>query len=339
MRKLGRILGWVFIGLLLLAGAAITFTIGWRPFVGPRSRALTSRTFEPNPTRLARGEYLVKNVTDCMDCHADHDWSAHDAPLRPSTLGAGQDMNLLKGFPGKVYAPNITPDRETGAGTWSDDQLARAIREGVGHDGRALFPFMPFEDFRALSDEDLASIIVYIRSIPPIRQQRPPTDLIFPVKYLIRTVPEPLEAPVAQADLSTAEKRGKYLVTIAGCTDCHTPQDDKGQPIAGLEFAGGFVLDGPWGRVASANITQDPSGIPYYDDALFMQVMRTGYVKARKINQIMPWHTYRGMTDEDLAAVFAYVKTFKPVPHHVDNSAAPTYCKLCRQSHGGANVN
>jgi hypothetical protein len=218
-----------------------------------------------------------------MGCHAEHDWTSHDAPVRSNTAGAGQDMNMLKGFPGKVYAPNITPDRDTGAGTWSDDQLARAIREGVSHDGRALFPFMPYLDFRAMSDEDVASVIVYLRSLPPVHRQLPRTELIFPVKYLIRSAPEPLDGPVGEPDLSTPEKRGKYLVTIAGCADCHTPQDAHGQPIAGLEFAGGFVLDGPWGRVASANLTQDPSGIPYYDEALFSEVMRTGYVKARKL--------------------------------------------------------
>ena len=172
-------------------------------------------------------------------------------------------MNILKGFPGKVYAPNITPDPETGAGSWSDDQLARAIREGVGHDGRALFPFMPYPDFRAMCDEDLASIIVYLRSLPPVRRQLPTTDLIFPVKYLIRSVPQPLDAPVLEPDVSTPEKRGRYLVTLAGCEDCHTPQDAHGQPLPGMDFAGGLILDGPWGRVASANITPEPSGISY----------------------------------------------------------------------------
>jgi hypothetical protein len=200
-----------------------------------------------------------------MLCHAEHDWTAHDAPLRPNANGAGQDLNLLKGFPGKVYATNITPDRDTGVGAWSDDQLARAIREGVSRDGRALFPFMPYLDFRAMSDEDLASVIVYLRSLTPVRRQQPPTELIFPVNYLIRGAPEPLDGLVAEPDVSTPEKRGKYLVTIAGCTDCHTPKDSHGQPMAGLEFAGGFVLDGPWGRVASANLTPDPSGIPYYE--------------------------------------------------------------------------
>jgi hypothetical protein len=128
-------------------------------------------------------------------------------------------------------------------------------------------------------------------------------------------------------------------VTIAGCKDCHTPQDAHGQPLPSMDFGGGFILDGPWGHVASGNITPDPSGIPYYDTVLFTQAMRSGYVKARKLSQIMPWHTYRGMTDEDLAAMFAYLKTLKPVHHRVDNTAPPTFCKVCRQTHGGGDQN
>jgi hypothetical protein len=339
MRKLAKILLWFGVALVALLAVSITFTIGWRPFIGPQARTLTARKFESTPSRLARGEYLVNNLTDCMDCHAQHDWTSHDAPLIPNTLGAGQDMNMLKGFPGQVFAPNITPDPETGAGNWSDDQLARAIREGVGHDGRALFPFMPYPDFHNMSDEDLASVVVYLRSLPPINQRHPPTQLIFPVKYLIRAVPQPINESVPQPDISTPEKRGKYLVAVAGCTDCHTPADDHGQPLPGMDFSGGFILEGPWGRVASANITFDPSGIPYYDEALFTQTMRTGFVKARKLSQIMPWRTYRGMTDEDLAAIFAYIKTLKPVQHRVDNTLPPTYCKLCRHMHGGGNLN
>jgi mono/diheme cytochrome c family protein len=333
-----KILGSVLAPLVVVLAAGITFTIGWRPFFGPRARPLSARKFESTPARLARGAYLVRHVSDCMTCHSEHDWTGHEAPVLPNTLGAGQDMNLLKGLPGSVHAPNITPDPDTGAGNWSDDQLARAIREGIGHDGRPLFPFMPYRGLRALSDEDLASIIVYLRSLPPVRQSRPATTLIFPVRYLIRDAPRPLDAPVPTPDLSTPEKRGNYLVTIAGCSDCHTPQDTHGQPLPEMDFAGGFILDGPWGRVASANLTPDPSGIPYYDEALFVEVLRTGYVKARKLNQIMPWHSYRGMTDEDLSAVFAFVKTFKPVRHHVDNAASPTYCNVCGQIHGGGDA-
>ena len=105
---------------------------------------------------------------------------------------------------------NLTPDLETGAGNWTDDQLARAIREGVGHDGRALFPLMPYSRFRSMSDEDLASVIVYLRSLPPVHHELPPTEIIFPVKYLIRNAPQPLEGPVASPDPSDRLAWGKY---------------------------------------------------------------------------------------------------------------------------------
>jgi mono/diheme cytochrome c family protein len=335
MKKIANVLVWSVVALVAVLAVAMTFTIGWRPYIGPRTRPLTARTIARTPERLARGTYLVKHVTPCMECHAPHKWDAHDAPIEPRWLGAGQEMPV-KGLPGRVVAPNISPDPETGAGNWTDDQLARAIREGIGHDGRALFPLMPYERYRSMSDEDVASIIVYLRSLAPARRQQPATDVVFPVRYLIRSSPEPLRAPVPAPDVSTPAKRGAYLMTIGACSNCHTPQDDRGQPIRGLEFAGGFVFDGPWGRVASSNLTPDPSGIPYYDVALFKDVLRGGYVKARRVNQIMPWHAFGGMTDEDIAAVFANLATVPPVAHRVtnDESVPATFCKLCRQRHG-----
>jgi mono/diheme cytochrome c family protein len=326
---------WIGIALLvivLLVVGAISLTIGWRPFIGPKARPLTERKFEPTPARRARGQYLVENL-GCFDCHGEHDWKKHDAPLIAGTAGAGYAEFPMAGLPGRVTPPNITPDPETGAGNWTDDQLARAIREGIGHDGRALFPFMPYPDLRIMSDEDLASVIVYIRSIPPVHKALPKTEIIFPVKYLMRSVPQPVTEAVPEPDRSNPVVYGKYMVTIAGCTDCHTPQS-KGQNLPGMDFAGGFILEGPWGRVASANITPDASGISYYDEALFIQTMRTGYVKARELNQIMPWWHFRNLTDDDLKAMFAYLRTLKPVKHRVDNTEPPTLCKLCGSRHG-----
>jgi mono/diheme cytochrome c family protein len=328
----------VVLCLVVVLAVGITATIGWRPFLGPRSRPLTNRVFEKTPERWARGKYLVENVNSCMVCHSPHDWTKHDAPLTPGMEGAGQDMAFIAGLPGRVMAPNLTPDPETGAGNWSDDALARAIREGIGHDGRTLFPMMPYQHFHDLQDEDLASIVVYLRSLPAVRNPLPTTEIIFPVKYLIRSVPEPITSPVPPHDLSDPVKRGAYLVYVAGCADCHTPQD-QGQPIDGTEFGGGQIFEGPWGRVATANLTPDASGIPYYDEALFVQTIRTGYVKARELKQIMPWHEYRNMTDDDLKAIFAYLKTLKPVKHVVDNAEPPTLCPVCKTTHGGGDKN
>ena len=197
---------------------------------------------------------------------------------------------------------------------------------------------MPYQGFRTMSEEDLASVVVYLRSLPPVHSQLAKTKINFPVKYLIRSVPEPVETPVASSDPSDRIKYGQYLVTIGGCEDCHTPQE-RGQMVAGFEYGGGALMRGPWGQVSSANITPDPSGISYYDEALFIEVMRTGYVKARKLNSIMPFGAFKHLTDDDLKAMFAYLQTVKPVKHRVDNSEPPTYCKLCRQKHGGGDQN
>src|SRR5271157_1681966 len=235
MLKILKIAAFGVVGLIVAVAIVISLTIGWRPFIGPRARPLTNRTFERTPERLARGRYLVENL-GCFECHGEHDWTKHDAPLIEGTRGAGYSDFPMAGLPGHVAPPNITPDPETGAGRWTDDMLARAIREGIGHDGHALFPFMAYPDFRSISDEDLASLVVYLRSIPPIRKSLPKTEIIFPVKYLMRSVPQPITEPVPQPDVSAPVERGNYLVTIAGCTDCHTPQKN-GQPIPGLEFA------------------------------------------------------------------------------------------------------
>ena len=336
--RLWRVVGWGFAILVVLLLAGITATIGWRPFIGPKARPLTDRRFDTSPERLARGQYLTENLLDCFACHSDRDWTKHDAPLVAGTKGGGAPVFPLQGLPGNVYPPNISPDMETGAGRWTDDQLARAIREGIGNDGRALFPFMPFENYRHLSDEDLASVIVYLRSLPPVRRAVPKTELIFPVKYLIRSAAEPITETVQAPDVSTPVKRGEYLVTLGGCRDCHTPME-QGQRMTALDLSGGFLLRGPWGEAASANLTPDPSGIPYYDETLFLDVMHTGYVKARKLSQIMPWWNYRGLTDPDLRAMFAYLRTVPHVKHRVDNSKPPTQCKTCGLTHGAGDMN
>ncbi len=338
MKKIGKVLLIALGALVVLLAAAITVTIGWRPFLGPKTRPLTERKFEITPQRLARGHYLATAVSGCSYCHSEHDWNQRTTPILPGREAAGEVL-LYGGLPGRVVAPNLTPDPQTGAGNWSDDQLARAMREGIGHDGRALFPIMAYERFRSMSDEDLASVVVYLRSLPPVQHELSKTEIIFPVKYLIRNVPEPINAPVAAPDPSDRTAWGKYLVTIAGCQDCHSPNDAHGQPIPGMSFAGGFYLTLNGEKAAAANLTPDATGVSYYDEALFLKVMRTGYVGARKLSSLMPFPFYGNMTDEDLKAIFAYLRTISPVKHRVDNSLPVSYCKLCKQWHGAGDQN
>lgn len=337
---MGKLWTWVGRGvvvLLVVLVAAITFTIGWRPFLGPRARPLTGNKFQSTPERLARGRYLANSVSGCIYCHSEHDPKAEGDPVIESRIGAGQ-VFPLEGLPGTVVAPNLTPDPVTGAGTWTDDQLARSIREGIGHDDRTLFPLMPYGHFRNMADEDLASVVVYLRSLKPVQHSLPRTEIAFPVKYLIRSAPQPVTAPVAPGNAADPIQWGKYLVEISGCTDCHTPQQ-RGQRNPALAFAGGFELKGPFGDVTSANITPDTTGISYYDEKLFIQTLRTGKVGARMLNPIMPWIMLRNMTDDDLKAEFAYLRTLPPIRHRVDNSLPPTECKVCRGRHGGGDQN
>jgi mono/diheme cytochrome c family protein len=338
MKRFARWLLVFACALVLLLTIGISFSIGWRPFLGPKARPLTSRTFERTPQRLERGRYLVTGFAGCIYCHTPHDWFAPGLPFIPGKEGAGEVEPYI-GLPGRIVAPNLTPDPETGAGRWTDDQLARAIREGIGHDGRALFPLMPYTHYRRMPDEDLASIVVYLRSMPPVRNPLPKTEVSFPVNYLIRNVPKPVLSPVPDlAPLSEPVKRGEQIVFLAGCADCHTPSD-RGADLPGMAFAGGTPFPGPWGYVVAANITPDASGISYYDEALFLQAMRTGFVSARPLSPVMPFQVAKNVSDDDLRAVFAYLRTLKPVQHRVDNSEPPTFCKLCRQKHGAGDRN
>ena len=327
----------VFIVVIVLLGVGAVKVLGARAFLGPLSRPLTSRTFEVTPARLQRGQYLANSI-GCLYCHSPHDWSKGDDPILPGMTGAGQQLPYSD-LPGKVFAPNLTPDKASGVGNWTDDMLARAIREGIGYDGRALFGIMPFAHYRNMADEDLASIIVYLRSLPAVNNPLPKTEIIFPVKYIMRNDPQPITGPVASPDVSDPVKRGRFLVNLTGCTDCHTPVDNHHVPIPGLEFSGGQVLGAPWGAVASANITPDPSGIPYYDESMFIKAMRTGRVGTRELNKTMPWSVLRNMTDEDLSGIFAYLKTLKPVHHRVDNTEPPTPCPLDGTMHGAGSQN
>jgi mono/diheme cytochrome c family protein len=266
-------------------------------------------------------------VLQCFVCHSDRDWTQPGGPPIAARKGAGHVWEDR----GWLVSPNITPDRETGAGTWTDDMFARAIREGIGHDGRVLHPQMWYGAFRHLSDEDVASVIVYLRALPPVRNALPVTKL--PAGRPPLTAPDPLEGPVAAPDLSTAVSRGAYLAGIADCQGCHTAWE---APLNPGYFGGGNRIE-IFGRPAvfSANLTAAPSGIgAFYDETLFREVLRAGSLKGRAINPVMPWVVFGRMTDEDLDAIFAFLRSRHPVNHTISNTDEPTPCPVCGQTHG-----
>lgn len=328
---------------LIVAGTIIGFYFGWsvypqllRVVLGPRARPLRNISFERTAARVQRGHYLVEGPLACFRCHSDRDWSKPGAPPVEGKAGAGHVFSD-DGRPWLV-APNITPDRETGAGTWSDDMLARAIREGIGHDDRALHPQMYYRAFAELSDEDLASTIVYLRTIPAVKNALPQTRLPWAVRLKITGEPQPITRPRGKRADAEYAPYGGYLAGVADCVGCHTDWYHPGSAV-NARFFGGNPIWSPSGPVFSANITSDPSGIGYYDSAMFVRVLRTGKVGARVLSGAMPWYWYRNMTDEDLRIIFAALRHVKPVRHLVDNTEAPTYCPRCTQKHGGGSDN
>jgi hypothetical protein len=338
----------VWLVLLCCIGAGVVFVglhygwrsyqAAWRAVAGPRKRKLRVAKFERTEARRQRGEYLVNGVLGCFHCHSDRDWTQDGFPIVPGTIGAGHDY-AQEGFPGLVM-PNITPDIETGAGSWTDDMLARAIREGIGHDGRALIPTMPYQSFRKLSDEDTAAVVVYLRSIPEVHRVLPKMRRTLAQRFRDNSLPEPIMTPIPQPTFRTLKDKGEYLEFLADCAGCHTDWYHPGSAVNAKLFAGGNEFpDAHGGRVFSPNLTPDPSGIPYYDEAFFIQVIRTGRVGARPLNGLMPWVSFRNMNDDDLRAVFAWLQAQEPVKHIVDNTEPPTYCKRCYQIHGGGENN
>jgi mono/diheme cytochrome c family protein len=324
---------------VILAAVGLPAMVGIRPFIGAKARPITDRRFERTPARLERGKYLVESGhPPCGVCHSPIDTKDGHLTVKDGMWMAGRNWTP-DGVP-FVTAPNLTPDPETGVGNRTDDELARAIREGIGHDGRTLFPIMPYQRFRHMTDEDLASVVVYLRSLPAVRNPLQTSDVPFPVKYLINGLPQPVDGPVT-ADLSTPEKRGQYDVEVLGvCGECHTTQDSQGTIVPGMDYAGGTQL--PFGDrkvVYSANITPSVNGIPYYTEELFIEAMRTSKVRSRQLDDMMPTHYFGKMTDQDLKDIFAYLKTLKPVDHYVDNSLPPTYCQKCKLTHGGGERN
>lgn len=290
-----------------------------------RVRPLTTVKYDRTAQRLKQGEYLVLNVLECFVCHSDRDWNAPGAP--PIAKGYGSGHFFFEDSTGRLTAPNITPDNETGAGKWTDDMFARAIREGVGHDGRALSYHMPYSDFKILSDEDLASVIVYIRSIPPVHNIVLPTKIPAAERSGIEKSLRPITQPISTPDFSDPKKRGKYLVDLASCAVCHTSWAEYNPGL----FAGGNLIDHGHGKAFSANITSDPSGMAYGENG-FIFVMRTG--KGGTLSHNMPWAVYKNMTDDDLKAIYRYLRSIPPAQHFITSQPPFTHCEVCGLEHG-----
>ena len=278
---------------------------------------------EVTPEMLKRGEYLANHVCVCIDCHSSRDWRKFSGPIIKGTEGKGGEAFTRDfGFPGSFYSKNITP---ANIGNWTDGEIFRAVTCGVDKNGKALFPVMMYPYYRTMDKDDIIAIIAYIRTLKPIKNETKPAEPDFPMNFIINTIPQ--EAVFTERpSRDNVIDYGKYLVNAGACSECHT-NSIKGQKVKGMDFAGGreFNFPGPK-KIISANITPDKeTGIGYWTEESFVNKFKTfedrtklqDYKSPKDYQSIMPWNMYAGMDTLDLKAIYAYLKTLKPINNKV----------------------
>jgi mono/diheme cytochrome c family protein len=308
----------IAIGLALFVALAVGAVLVKFYALSPRMRAAPGVTAPRTPEAIERGRYLANHVFACVGCHSKVQGQEPGEPMVPGQAGSGRDFGDIPGFPGRVRAPNLTPDAETGLGRWTDGEILRAMREGVSRDGRPLFPMMPYLSYSAVSDADALSVIAYLRSLPAIRNDPGKMTVNFPVSMFARAAPAPLDGPVPAAP-SEPLARGQWLLKVASCGDCHDSVDSRHQPIPGKHLAGGQLFPIPGrGKVYSANITSDPAtGIGSYSDEDILRAITQGVSKTGRPLFGMPWRYYAGMTDEDKRALILALRSVPAVTNLV----------------------
>jgi mono/diheme cytochrome c family protein len=258
---------------------------------------------------IARGEYIF-NAADCLGCHT--------VPKTGQRLAGGR---ALKTPFGTFFTPNITPDRETGIGGWTDQDFIRALREGRSPNGTAYFPVFPYTSFTHLTDQDLRDLKAYLDAQPPVSQRNKPHEVSPPFGW--RFLLPVWQALFLDKDGLPEEtgrderwKRGRYLVRAAGhCGECHSPRNFLGAVDHDRMLAGSPT--GPEGK-AVPNITPDPEkGIGKWSEGevtflLEIGMQPDGDFVGDGMREVVDNSTSK-LTAEDRAAIAAYLRTVPPV--------------------------
>lgn len=275
-----------------------------------------------------RGRYLGEHVANCLMCHSQRDWDVLGAPNTDGAPGAGSDSTFrIESFPpGTVlWTRNITSDPATGLGSWTDAEIARAVTSGLSRDGTPLFLNMPYDQFGRMSNPDLVDLIAWVRTLPPVRREVPARVLPLPLGLVVRTMPT---APsLVETSPASGPERGAYLANLASCVWCHSPVDDQQKVIPGTEMSGGHAWTLPnGGTVRSANLTPDPAtGLGAWSEAAFVARFRGLDVDAMHRTPVgptdfatpMPWAAFSTLEEEDLRALWGWLRTLPPQEHRV----------------------
>ncbi|WP_168213062.1 MULTISPECIES: cytochrome c [unclassified Bradyrhizobium] len=297
-----------------------TIGIGALIFALPASAQSRSANVEHQKAQVARGEYLVKGPALCGNCHTER---GPDLLADMSKFLAGGQKFTSPAF--VTYSRNLTPDHDTGIGSWTDEQIIRAMREGVTKEGKTLGPPMPFDMLNKLSDDDAKAIVAYLRTMKPIHNEVPEP------KYKIPLKPRPAAKGEPAPPKSDKVAYGRYVVTAAYCLECHTPQVGPERDYEHQTGAGGVVFEFAGALVKSRNITSDmETGIGNMTDEQLKRAITKGIDRdGNQLIPLMPYHFLKNLTSEDLDAVVAYVRTLPPVKRA--NEPNPTLESLLKK--------
>ncbi|WP_340106130.1 c-type cytochrome [Rhodohalobacter sp. 8-1] len=306
------------LGIIILT---LGFLISYVGYYLPNAEAAPDIKVKATPEMVERGKYLANHVMLCMDCHAVRDFSLFAGPPTPGTHGGGGDIfDQNMGFPGRFVSRNLTP---FGLADWTDGEIFRAITTGVSRDGSALFPVMPYPHYSKLAEDDIYAVIAYLRNLEPIENELESSKPDFPVSLLINTMPVKAEFQPRPSPDNTVEY-GKYMVTAAACTDCHTRMENGA--FVGQPFAGGNEYRLPDGSVVrSSNLTPHETGIKNMTKDQFVMRFKvfadSSYVPRKvgsgQFQTLMPWQMYGGMNEQDLEAIYDYLRTLEPADNRV----------------------
>jgi mono/diheme cytochrome c family protein len=290
-------------------------------------RATTDRPIVVTPELLERGAYLVNQVSACGLCHTPRVGSNWLGAERPSELLAGGSVVDIPDEGFRVVAPNITQDRETGIGDWTDDEILRAVRDGVSRDGRLLMPPMPFASWKEMSDEDARAIVAYLRTVPSVRNEVNREGNRIPFLLHLGTAlglihHEPAAA-VKAPERADRKAYGAYLSKLGLCWECHSlgksgPSDAEQDLMAGSRRA---LFEPEYGRVYARNLTPDPeTGLGRYTADQIKRALRTGRRLDGKpmgapMSLVIP-HVSR-WSEDDLDALATYLTSLNPIRRQV----------------------
>jgi len=260
----------------------------------------------PSSDLIERGNYLMRGIAACGHCHFAR--GPHGEPLAEIGLSGGA---VFDEKPFTAYASNITQDRETGIGKWSDADIIKVLREGVRPDGSVVGPPMPIDSYRSLSTDDMAAIVAVLRSEPAVSNLVPKSIYRMPLPPNYGPPLPSVPAPPPRDQI----RYGAYLATIGHCVGCHTPHDEKGMLKRADFGAGGRIFAGPWGQSVARNLTPHASGLKDWSDAEIAKAVRDGVNRdGVAYKPPMPFAFFKHIDDADMAALTAYLRSLPPLP-------------------------